>query len=250
MLKAAIIAFSTYSVIPMPRFSWDKAGMRYSLCFFPFIGVVIGVGSMLCFHIVTALTPNIAVVAMLLTVLPVLISGGIHMDGFLDTVDAKHSYQPSDVKLRILSDPHVGAFAVIYGILYIVVQFGLFHEVQGSEMPYIALGYVYSRTLSGLSVVTLQKAKKEGMAAVTAESADKHVKGILSIELILCMVLYVMLNPFMGFVCIAIGLLCFGYYRHMAYHLFGGITGDLAGWFLQMCELVLLIGIVIVTRLS
>ena len=28
------------------------------------------------------------------------------------------------------------------------------------------------------------------------------------------------------------------YYRHMALHMFGGVTGDLAGWFLQVCELV------------
>ena len=34
-------------------------------------------------------------------------------------------------------------------------------------------------------------------------------------------------------------LLTLLYYRHMAYKEFGGITGDLAGWFLQVCELVL-----------
>ena len=35
------------------------------------------------------------------------------------------------------------------------------------------------------------------------------------------------------------------YYRHMSYKQFGGITGDLAGWFLQITELTLTAVIVI-----
>ena len=36
----------------------------------------------------------------------------------------------------------------------------------------------------------------------------------------------------------------FGYYRYVSYKQFGGVTGDLAGYFLQICELVMLTGIV------
>ena len=39
--------------------------------------------------------------------------------------------------------------------------------------------------------------------------------------------------------------LVFLYYRKMSYSEFGGITGDLAGWFLQMCELSVLFAAVI-----
>jgi len=40
-------------------------------------------------------------------------------------------------------------------------------------------------------------------------------------------------------VCLLAAALCVIYYRHMAYKQFGGVTGDLAGWFLQVTELVL-----------
>ena len=41
------------------------------------------------------------------------VTGGFHIDGFMDTMDAFHSYKPREEKLAILKDSHIGAFAVI-----------------------------------------------------------------------------------------------------------------------------------------
>ena len=38
-----LIAFAMFSKIPVPRADWDKENMRYMMCFFPLIGVVIAV---------------------------------------------------------------------------------------------------------------------------------------------------------------------------------------------------------------
>ena len=37
-----VVAFSMYSKIPMPRADWNKENMKYSMCFFPWVGLVIG----------------------------------------------------------------------------------------------------------------------------------------------------------------------------------------------------------------
>ncbi|MEG0216497.1 MAG: adenosylcobinamide-GDP ribazoletransferase, partial [Hungatella sp.] len=42
LLGSLVIAFSTYSRIPMPQRTWDRENMRYVMCFFPLIGVVLG----------------------------------------------------------------------------------------------------------------------------------------------------------------------------------------------------------------
>ena len=47
----------------------------------------------------------------------------------------------------------------------------------------------------------------------------------------------VALSPVSGGAALAAALACLGYYRWMAYRQFGGVTGDLAGFFLQLCEL-------------
>ena len=240
MLKSMIIAFSTYSRIPMPKITWEKGSMKYSMCFFPVVGLVIGLCCMGIFLGMEAAGFGKNLKAAVLTALPILLTGGIHMDGFLDTIDAKSSYQPKEKRLQILKDPHTGAFAIIYGIVYLLLSFGLFSEVHFKAMPFVALGYVFSRILSGLSVTVLKKAKKEGMAASCAEAAAKQVKWILIAELVLCIAGYFWMHPIYGGSCILAGLGCFFYYRRMAYRIFGGITGDLAGYFLQLCELLIL----------
>lgn len=254
MLKSLVVAFSTYSKIPMPHIEWDKKSMKYSMCCFPLVGMVIGIFSACCYYGLSAISVGVLLQAVILTVLPVVISGGIHMDGFLDTIDARNSYRSREERLQILKDPHTGAFAIIYGIVYLLLCVGLFSEITDKEICFVAVGYVYSRVLSGFSVVTFRKAKKDGMVAATADAADKKVKWILGAELLLCvegiLVMGILQGNAAGILyaafCIVAGLLSFLYYRHMAYKWFGGTTGDLAGWFLQVCEMSILIVLVAV----
>lgn len=252
MFKSLVAAFSTYSKIPMPHVVWDEKSMKYSMCCFPFVGVIIGLASLGCYYVLQALSVGTILTSAVLTVLPVLITGGIHMDGFLDTIDAKSSYRSMEERLQILKDPHTGAFAVIYGMVYMLLYFGLFSEIGKMQIVFVALGYVYSRILSGLSVVTFCKAKKDGMLAVTAGASDKNVKWILIVELMLCTAGWMMIGAANGEISglvysvsgITAGLLAFVYYRCMAYKWFGGITGDLAGYFLQLCEFMILLAVV------
>ena len=42
MLKSLIIALAMYSKLPVPNIDWDEKNMRYAMCFFPVVGVIIG----------------------------------------------------------------------------------------------------------------------------------------------------------------------------------------------------------------
>lgn len=70
------------------------------------------------------------VFAGVMTLLPVLVNGGIHMDGFLDTMDALNSYGSREKKLEILKDSRTGAFAVIGFGLYLVASLALWSEAN------------------------------------------------------------------------------------------------------------------------
>ncbi len=255
MIKSIIIAFSTYSKIPMPRVEWDEKSMRYSMCFFPLVGMVIGACQAIVFCFLSGwLGLGSTLTGIVLTVMPIFLSGGIHFDGFLDTIDAKSSYKPAEEKLKILKDPHTGAFAIIYGIAYMLLYCGCMQELAADSMEcesaggifVVAAGYVYSRILSGLSVVTLRKAKEDGTVADIARASDRCVKWILAVLLVVCMAVLLWIHVWYGFTAIVLGGMAFAYYRHMAYKTFGGITGDLAGYFLQVCELGILMGVMLV----
>ncbi len=254
MFKSMIIAFSTYSKIPMPKTEWNEKSMRFSMCFFPFVGAVIGGLSLALYYLtVSVLGCSEILSAAVLTCIPVLVTGGIHVDGFLDTIDAKSSYKDADEKLRILKDPHTGAFAIIYGIVYFVLYFGFMYELIRERniltVAVMAIGHIYVRAMSGLSVVLLRKAKKDGMIAASADAAPGIVKWIMVLWILLCAVAMALVDVRYGIVAVLAGLVAFIYYRNMAYRTFGGITGDLAGYFLQLAKLMILMTLVIVMRI-
>ena len=92
LIGSFVIAFSMYSRIPMPRMDWTEERMRYALCFFPLIGAVIGAVEIATFALCEILGAGVLFWTCLLTAVPLLITGGIHMDGYLDVTDAHHSY--------------------------------------------------------------------------------------------------------------------------------------------------------------
>ena len=248
MIQSFIIAFSMYSKIPMPTIEWNKENMKYALGFFPLVGAAIGAVLSLWCYIADKLNIGSVLFAAVATVIPVLITGGIHLDGFCDTVDAKSSHQIMERKLEILKDPHIGAFALIYSMVYFVVNFGLWTEfnISVKNVLLISLGFVLSRAFSGLAIVTFKCAKNSGLAYMFASGAEKKkVRNIMAVYIIAAAVAALIINPIIGALVIIAILLTFIYYKQMSYKQFGGITGDLAGYFLQIAELALLAVIVL-----
>ena len=133
ILKSIIIAFSMYSKIPMPQFEWKEEDMKHVLCFFPWIGIVIG----LCLYFWRLLCDRFGIrnlcYVFIGTAIPLLLTGGFHVDGFMDTMDAFHSYQPKERKLEILKDSHIGAFAVIMLAVYGLIYMGAFSEITDKK---------------------------------------------------------------------------------------------------------------------
>ncbi len=238
MINSFLLAFAMYSKIPVPRADWSREKMKYVMVFFPLIGVVIGAViygfGLLC----EALAFPSLFRAAGFTLIPLLLTGGIHMDGFLDTTDALSSYQTKERKLEILKDSHTGAFAIIFGGVYLVASLGIWSGIPMELLPVMAVSFVFSRGLSGMSVVTFQNARKEGLLATFSTSAEKTVtRVILVLYLLAAGTGMILLDWKSGLFGVLSGLLVFCYYRYKSYKEFGGITGDLAGWFMELCEL-------------
>ena len=97
-LYSCIIAISMYSKIPMPNVEWSEDRMRYVMCFFPLVGIVQGAALGLWLHFaLDVLNLSVGAAALTGAAIPLLVTGGIHMDGFLDTMDAIHSDRKSVV---------------------------------------------------------------------------------------------------------------------------------------------------------
>ena len=243
LFKSMAITFAMYSKIPVRNFNWEKENMKYCLLFLPVVGIVEGIFLIAFSIFLNKLNVNPILIAAVLTVLPILYTGGIHMDGFLDTMDALGSNQDKQKKLNILKDSNSGAFAIIGGLVYILLYFASLLTFQGFTRIYIlAVSYMLIRAYSALSLIVLKNARGSGLAF---EFADKSLiytnRTVLIGFILLGSAAMIIVNINYGLLCAISTFLVFMYYRVKSFEEFGGITGDLAGYFLQLAELVVVL---------
>lgn len=236
-----VMALSMYTKLPMPRVDWKEENMKYMLFFFPLAGVLVGALVVGGWFFLDLLGIGIIFKSIILTIIPLIVTGGIHMDGFMDTLDGLGSYGEKEKKLEIMKDPNTGAFAVIGYGLYVLIMFGLFTEMTEKTIIMVGISYIYSRILSGLSVAMFPCSKDSGLAYLFASSAQKkRVKIGLIIQGVLLEITILWFFFPQAILLIGGASIVFIYYWRMSKKHFGGITGDVAGFFLQLCELVMI----------
>ncbi len=244
-IKSLIVALSTYSIIPVPSFEWNEKNMKYAICFFPVVGVICGALVFLLEKFGAVLGVSRFFASAIAVCIPLLVTGGIHMDGFMDTVDALSSHAPSERKLEILSDAHIGAFAVIYLAVYLIINTALIYEIYSmGALSALCPVYVLSRSFSALCAVNMPSARKNGMLSSYTKSAKKTVVNITMAltALVSCMAM-LLVSALAGAFAIGMGVLWIFIYCALVKKEFGGVTGDTAGFFLQLFELFCTLGI-------
>lgn len=258
IIKSFIVAFSLYSKVPMPRFAWNSSDMKYHFVFFPVVGVLIGALEFLLKVLQIKLGFGAFFYLCAAASLPLLVTGGIHFDGFMDTTDALCSYAPKEKKLEILKDPHIGAFSVIGAAVYFLLLRGFGSEIKSfSALICVCFSFVFSRILSALGVLVLPKAKKDGMAKTESENSSKRtVVIILILEFVVFSGLMIFIlfkavqiseprwpglsKPVFVFLALAVSSAVTIF---TAKKNFGGITGDIAGFFVCVSELLCVIAV-------
>lgn len=268
-IKSTILAFSMFSALPVPRVEWNQKNMRFMMAAFPFVGLVVALlwgGWFLFVQFLAVWQKNLspALTALGFTLIPVLVTGGIHLDGFMDTSDALGSHASREKKLEILKDSHSGAFAVLACVIYFLCYYVLSYELSvflfegGSShrfendftslmafLPVLSI-FVISRLLSALAVATFPIAKDSGLVHTFASSSDSLFTAVWCLAwLFIVSVFLIITCNYMGIAMVGVSLALFCFYYVMAIFNFGGITGDTAGWFVQLCELLGLLTFVI-----
>jgi adenosylcobinamide-GDP ribazoletransferase len=180
--------------------------------------------------------------------IPIIVTGGFHIDGFMDTSDALASWGDKEKRLEILKDSHVGAFAIIRLVTLGLILCAALYLMDIAGFMAWCFSFFATRCISGFRVVKSKKAKEDGILSTSARTAsDKVVMIALAIEFILC-AFCVGINYSSYWTGALIGLLvALIYYIYIANSKFGGITGDLAGWFVCNAEVMMAVCIAIVS---
>jgi len=249
LLRSVAMALRMFSVVPVPNVAWKKENMKYMLCALPLVGAVIGLALWLWFLLCDALDLGDIPTAAGWTLIPVLLSGGIHLDGFCDTVDALSSHAPPEKKRAILKDSHAGAFAVIYCGVFLLGFFALCTALPMSAAGALALGLqqMLSRALGCLCSVCFASAG-EGLQRTFRDAADGRAAAILIVWSVLCAAGLCVLSPAGGAAAVIVYLLCLRGLRRMSRREFGGMSGDLAGYLITLSQGLMLLAYLLAER--
>jgi adenosylcobinamide-GDP ribazoletransferase len=168
--------------------------------------------------------------SILALLLPLVLTGGLHLDGWMDVSDAYFSHQSKEKKLRILSDPHVGSFAILSLIVLLLLRFSAIYEL--ASLPSLSIWtcvivFTLPRIGAAFLLMRDKPAKDTGLAAYFQKGVTKqsiYAFTIMSLFLVATFIVFID-NKFIILFFACFLWLWLRFYRSQ----FGGVTGDVIG---------------------
>lgn len=228
MLRSFQIVLGFLTVVkvdvrPMPEL--DEIGK--SAWAFPVVGALIGV-ILVAAHMVLADLFPIAVSSILVVILWVVLTGGLHLDGWTDCWDSLGAAVSQERRREILKDSRLGTFGALGLMLLLALKIAAIARADfGVMILFVApvVGRVMMVTASYGS-----RHANEGMAAIFLSGLDKESVGWVWL-LGVILALTSGLTGLLAVGCAYLGALGF---RSLAESRLGTVNGDVIG---AMCEL-------------
>ena len=216
---------------------WTAEDFGRSTRFFPLVGLVLGICYALAAWILVSVLGMRALTAALLLILPLLLTGGLHADGFMDTADGVFSGREREHKLAIMKDSRVGSFGVVAFVLLMFLQFALLLDMS----PLLLVSAFFVMPIIGrmamvLAVSCFPYARADGMGKTFADMANRRTVAIAAVTTSVLVIPIGLLATLALVLGIVFALL---FCRWMT-TILGGVTGDVYGAATVLTETIVL----------
>lgn len=235
LLHALAMCQSMFCAIPSPFQVWDEDARPKMLLFLPMIGLEIGLLWSGLFWLYQYFDIPSSVTGIFLCGFPYLITGFIHLDGFMDVMDAVRSYRSQERRREILKDSHVGAFAVIGCVLILLAGYA-FLSSASFDIRILIFIPVISRCCSALAVTALQPISESQYAGAFRKGISKLHLWIFALMLAITILIGFLLCGNYGFGLVG-GLLASTLAIRRGIKSLGGMNGDISGYAITLSEL-------------
>jgi adenosylcobinamide-GDP ribazoletransferase len=148
--------------------------LRRSRAYFPLVGAGLGALAALVDRAGQVVLPPTVCAALALTVLAVL-TGGLHLDGLMDSCDGLFVWRTPAERLAIMRDSRVGSYGVSGGVLVLLLQFACLSSLTG----WLRSGGIIAMTTLGrwamvYATVAFPYARPEGLGAAFTQGAGRR----------------------------------------------------------------------------
>lgn len=237
LINGFIMALSMFTILPVPYKAWKDEAVRHMMKLYPLVGIVVGIISYVVFRVIEYFNLSIILISAIMMVIPFIITGMLHLDGFMDVCDALLSRRDKAEKIRILKDPNTGAFSVIsLGILFIIDFAATYTLVENSiNIIGIIIIPVISRSLMGIMLLKKEAMKESSLGSYFKNGTGKVDIIILYIFLIIASLIFMLLG--LKFILVPVGMIIIALLSvNKSIKELGGMSGDIAGYGLVLSE--------------
>lgn len=247
-----IINIQFFSTIPLRvEVPMNKKHIERAIQMFPLLGLMQGaIYSGLLYALLHWTYFSDLAIAFLIWLMLIVITGGLHLDGWIDCSDALFSYRERAKRLVIMTDPRVGAFGVISVIVLLGARFLFIYEiVQRAELlTYLLILFVplLGKVALGMFVTKMPVAKKEGLGFTFQQACQRYTLASYPVFLVGALALSFLWQKegvLLLLLLLAATIVLFFLFRRKIIDAFGGITGDVLGAAAEGVEACLWMGV-------
>jgi len=246
MINDFLLALQFLTIIPLKvKNVFDKSLAR-SLIYYPLIGLLLGAILAAGLALLMVLNFQKIPASIILVVLLIIFTGGLHLDGLSDTFDALLSRKPREEMLQIMRDSHAGVLGIVAVICVILLKIAILSSLSLASMTAgLLLMCVSSRWSMVFSIFLFSYARKDGKAKVFTEGITPRIFIFATIIGLACAGLIAKFGGIFVFGISALGAYVIGKFVSRK---LGGITGDTLGAANEITEVVVLLCICILER--
>jgi adenosylcobinamide-GDP ribazoletransferase len=237
-MRRFLIALQFLTILPVRiKTSIKKEDFGASLLYFPIIGFLIGLLLSINAFLFSFL-PGLVRGAFIL-IISIIITGGIHLDGFADTCDGFYGNKPKEKILEIMRDSRIGAMGVIGVVSLLLLKFSLIVSLPDAVLWKTLIEMaVFARWSQALACNISCYARSEGKAEYFigyARKKDVFIGGIFTLGL------FLVLMQLKGLILFFLSMLSVLLFLHYIRKKIGGVTGDTIGAVNEFSEAVILL---------
>ncbi|MHB1406407.1 MAG: adenosylcobinamide-GDP ribazoletransferase [Desulfitobacteriaceae bacterium] len=240
-MRALLIAFTFLTRIPLPQ-PQDVTAEEFarSQRYYPLIGLFLGLVLWGTATLVGLWYPPLAIAAILLA-LEIILTGGLHLDGFMDSMDGLLSARTRERMLEIMKDSRVGAHASITLAALLILKFSLLASFSPSSYSFLILPPLLARWAFLIAVIHFPYARSQGLGKGFHESSHWLFFILEGVAINVCVFWFFGLA---GVSAVLSALLFVTFFSWRVARLLGGLTGDIYGATIEITEVVVLIATV------
>lgn len=243
-MKSLVLMLQFLTKLPINiNINAEKEDFSKGVIWFPLVGLIIGM-LLSGVYFISQLVFSTLLVSVVVVSFEIFITGGLHLDGLADSFDGLYSYREKDRMLEIMKDSRIGANGVLILILNIILKIVLINEL---EVEYIYFALMLMPVVSRFTVVLLSRFSKYARANGMGGFFIGETSNVQFVTSLLFTILFSLIYVKSLLLLLVIAICTFIFRKHV-YDKIDGITGDILGAWVEISEIIYLIGFIVIIR--